>query len=84
MPIIESAEDFVRLQSSKISEDYLLASSGEASNEVWLDVVTRFPDYTRWVAHNKSISVDIIRLLASHKDDSVRSFIAAKYLLSVF
>jgi hypothetical protein len=75
---ISSAEEFVRLRSSEIPEEYKLASSGSTSDEVWLEVIQKFPDYTRWVAHNKSISLEIIRILATHPDDDVRWFIAAK------
>jgi hypothetical protein len=75
---ISSAEEFVRLRSSDIPEEYHLASWGEASDEVWLEVIQKYPDYVRWVAHNKSISLEIIRILAAHPDDGVRSFIAAK------
>jgi hypothetical protein len=75
---ISSAEEFVRLSSSEIPEEYNLASSGSASDEVWLEVIQKFPDYTRRVAFNKSISLEIIQILAVHPDDGVRSFIAAK------
>jgi hypothetical protein len=75
---ISSAEEFVRLRSSEIPEEYNLASWGSASDEVWLEVIQKFPDYTRWVAHNKSISLEIIRILATHPDDDVRWSISAK------
>jgi hypothetical protein len=75
---ISSAEEFVRLSSSEIPEEYNLASWGSASDEVWLEMIQKFPDYTRWVAFNKSISLEIIRILATHPDDDVRWFIAAK------
>jgi hypothetical protein len=75
---ISSAEEFVRLRSSDIPEEYHLASWGEASDEVWLEVIQKYPDYVRWVAHNKSISLEIVRVLALHPDDDVRSLIAAK------
>jgi hypothetical protein len=75
---ISSAEEFVRLRSSDIPEEYHLASWGEASDEVWLEVIQKYPECARWVAHNKSISLEIIRILAIHPDDDVRSFIAAK------
>jgi hypothetical protein len=78
MSIISSAEEFVRLRSSEIPEEYHLASWGEASDEVWLEIIQKYPYYTRWVAHNKSISLEIIQILAVHLDDDVRHFIAAK------
>ena len=75
---ISSAEEFVRLRSSEILEEYVSAAWAKASDEVWLEVIEKYPDYVRLVAHNKSISLEIIRVLAVHPDDSVRSFIARK------
>jgi hypothetical protein len=75
---IYSAEEFVRLRSSQIREEYTSAAWAEASDEVWLDTINGYPDYARWVAHNKSISVNIIRMLAEHSDADIRDFIAAK------
>ena len=75
---IASAEEFVRLRASEIPEEYRSAAWGEASNEVWLEVIDKYPDHARWVAHNKSISLEVIRVLAAHPDDAVRSLIAAK------
>jgi hypothetical protein len=64
MPItIYSAEEFVRLRSSQTRQEYLSAVWGEASDEVWLDTIDRYPDYVWWVAHNKSISVNIMKRL---------------------
>jgi hypothetical protein len=54
------------------------AAWAKASDEVWLEVIQKYPDYVRWVAHNKSISLEIIRILAVHPDDNVRFSIAAK------
>jgi hypothetical protein len=75
---ISSAEEFVRLRSSEILEEYVSAAWAKASDEVWLEVIQKYPDYVHWVAHNKSISLEIIRILATHPDDDVRSFIARK------
>jgi hypothetical protein len=75
---ISSAEEFVRLRSSEIREEYVSAAWAKASDQVWLEVIQKYPDYVRWVAHNKSISLEIVRVLALHPDDDVRSFIAAK------
>jgi hypothetical protein len=75
---ISSAEEFVRLRSNKILEEYASAAWAKASDDVWLEVIQKYPEYARWVAHNKSISLEIIRVLAVHPDDGVRSFIAAK------
>jgi hypothetical protein len=79
MPIImASAEEFIRLRSSQNAEEYLSAAHGKASDEVWLEVIKQYPEYARWVAHNKTISVEIIRVLATNPDENVRFQIAAK------
>jgi hypothetical protein len=75
---IASAEEFVRLQSSEIPEEQVSAAWAKASDAVWLEVIQQSPDHARWVAHNKSISLEVIRILAAHPDEAVRSFIAAK------
>jgi hypothetical protein len=78
MAIITSAEEFVRLRSSQDPKEYHLAAWGEATDEVWLEVIKKYPDYVQWVAHNKSISLNIVRLLSTHPDWRVRSSIAEK------
>jgi hypothetical protein len=78
MTMITSAEEFVRLRSSQDPEEYRLAAWGEATDEIWLEVIENFPDYAEWVAHNKSISLNIVKVLATHPDWRVRSRIAEK------
>ncbi|GEM48141.1 HEAT repeat domain-containing protein [Deinococcus cellulosilyticus] len=76
--MIESAKEFVRLRNSDQPEEYHRATWEEAPVEVWMEVIEHHPDMVRWVAHNKSIPKELIRLLAQHPDSDVRFFIAAK------
>ncbi|PHX40754.1 hypothetical protein AO263_16260 [Pseudomonas sp. NZIPFR-PS5] len=59
--MIRSAEEFVAL--SPIA--------------VWRDVIERFPDHRRWVAHNKTVPVEILEVLCEF-DASTRWFVARK------
>ena len=42
--MINSAEEFVRLRSSELPEEYWRAAHEEVPDAVWLDVIARFPD----------------------------------------
>jgi len=77
-----NAEEFVRLRQSDRSEDYLRAANESAEKEVWLDIIQRFPEMRVWVAHNKTVPLEILALLARDEDPAVRSFVAMKNKLS--
>lgn len=76
--MITSAEEFVRLRSSDIREEYLRAAHEEASESTWRDVIAKYPEMRKWVAHNKSIPDSIIELLSDEDDNEVLSFLASK------
>ncbi|MFD2329492.1 hypothetical protein ACFSR7_09595 [Cohnella sp. GCM10020058] len=76
--MINSAEEFVRLRSSEKKDEYLKAAWDEAPVEVWLEVINRYPDMRKWVAHNKSIPVVIMEILAVDVDERVRFTVATK------
>lgn len=80
--MIESAEEFVRLRFSENPQDYRRASSESASVEVWTEVVERYPEARFWVAHNKTVPLEILRLLADDPDPKVRSTVAMKRKLT--
>jgi hypothetical protein len=76
--MINSAEEFVALRSSEILEEYLRAATEPAPIEVWHEVIDRFPEMKTWVAHNKTIPVEILDILARDSDARVRTFVAMK------
>jgi hypothetical protein len=76
--MITSAEEFVRLRSSDLKDEYLQAAHDSADVQVWLEVIEKYPDFQEWVAHNKTIPEEIIVLLSDSLDPRVRSIIAAK------
>ena len=76
--MIVSAQEFVELRTSLRQEDYLRASTDCAALEVWVDVIREFPEMKVWVAHNKTVPLEVLRLLACDRDPQVRSAVAVK------
>lgn len=76
--MIESADEFVRLRNSGNPEEYARAANECAKVEVWREVIRRFPEMKTWVAHNKNISLVILRELALDFDEEVRNAVACK------
>ncbi|MFI8127055.1 hypothetical protein [Acinetobacter sp. ABJ-A23_2] len=80
--MISSAEEFVFLRTSEIFEEYTRAAYDDASDVVWMDVISKFPEMREWVAHNKTVPLDILEILARDTNESVRSTVASKRKLS--
>jgi hypothetical protein len=80
--MINSAQDFVDLRTSERQEDYLRAATDSAAQEVWLQIIDEFPEMKQWVAQNKTVPVEVLRLLASDNDPRIRSCVAMKNKLS--
>ena len=76
--MIGSAEEFVRLRTSDLPEEYLRAASEEAPLEVWHEVINNHPDMRYWVAHNKTVPIAILEILAGDQDERVRMMVAEK------
>ena len=76
--MIQSAEEFINLRESDISEDQFRASNEEAPLEVWLEVMTKFPKMRSWVAHNKTVPIKILERLAVDESIDVRAVVASK------
>jgi hypothetical protein len=80
--MITSADEFAELRLSADSKKYLRAANESAPDEVWFEVISRFPLLRKWVAHNKTISIRILDLLSRDPDPEVRLFVAMKNKLS--
>lgn len=76
--MIMSADEFVYLRESDDPDLYRRAAQDSASTQVWLDVIAKYPDMATWVAHNKTIPVEIMELLAKSEDPGVRMTVASK------
>jgi hypothetical protein len=80
--MINSAEELVRLRSSTDPALYERAAREEAPLHVWREVVQRFPDFRKWVAHNKTVLIEILEALADDPDDRARYMVAMKSKLT--
>ena len=79
--MIRSADEFVALRDSDIKAEYDRSALEEAPIAVWREVIERFPDHRRWVAHNKPVPVEILEDLCGF-DANVRFSVACKRKLS--
>jgi hypothetical protein len=80
--MIESAEEFVRLRTSSNEDEYRRAAHDEAPLHVWIEVIDRYSDMRSWVAHNKTVPIAVLELLASDPDPDVRCAVADKRKLT--
>lgn len=58
--MISSAEEFIGLVESSVAVDNSRAVIEEASDEVWLDVANKYPDYEEYVIQNNTISLEVM------------------------
>lgn len=79
---IRSAEEFVRLRTSQDPEEYGRAASEDADESVWFEIVRDYPDMRQWVAHNKSVPLTVLGVLAADGDRGVRWMVASKRKLT--
>lgn len=80
--MISSADEFSRLRRSIDPDEYGRAAREEATAKVWLEVIARYPDMREWVAHNKTVPLQILAVLARDSDRRVRQAVAMKRKLS--
>lgn len=76
--MISSAREFIEIRNRGVKSEYDRASQEEAPIEVWREVVEGYPDYRKWVAHNKTVPVEILRELSTDMDSNVRDMVARK------
>lgn len=79
--MITSAEEFIRLRDSDEKLEYDRSAMDEAPLSVWYEVIEKFPEYSRWVAHNKTVPLEVLERLAE-ADDMTKQFVARKRKLS--
>ena len=58
--------------------EYHRAAHEPAPLHVWQDVVDRYPEMRFWVAHNKTVPIEMLEVLAHDSDWRVRSMVAGK------
>ena len=79
--MIESAEEFIALCDSFVKNEYDRSVMDIAPASVWRDIIARYPNYRKWVAHNKTAPVEILEELCQY-DSDVRYFVAIRRKLS--
>lgn len=76
--MISSAAEFCRLRESENPEEYHRAAHEEAATEIWIEVINQRPEMRFWVAQNKTVPIEVLEILASDPDSSVRDMVARK------
>ena len=76
--MIKSAEEFVRLRESDDIEEQDRAARESASLGIWLEVIEKYPHKREWVAHNKTVPHEILKILADDQDSKVRWMVATR------
>jgi len=80
--MIDSADEFRRLRTSEDHQEQRRAALEPTTEEIWIEVIERFPEMREWVAINKTVPVSILRVLATDADARVRSTVATKRKLN--
>jgi hypothetical protein len=80
--VISTADEFFRLRNSPDPAEYQRASQDEAPEQVWLEVIARFPALRQWVAHNKTVPISILERLSDDSSTEVRCAVAEKRKLT--
>jgi hypothetical protein len=80
--MITSADEFVRLRLSQDPQEYRRAALEPAELDVWHAIIRAYPDMRYWVAHNKTVPISVLEILADDPDERVRSAVAMKNKLT--
>lgn len=80
--MIKSADEFYRLRMSTDIDECSRAAEETACDEVWLEVIERYPTMKIWVVNNKTVPVTILEILAKDSDVVVREWVARKRKLT--
>jgi hypothetical protein len=76
--MIHDATEFMRLRLSADPAEQARATHEAASDDVWHAVIANHPDLKIWVVRNKTVSLPILRILATDPDPKVRREVAGK------
>lgn len=76
--MVKSADEFIRLRTSEIKEEYDRSAHETADISTWTEVIEKYPDYKDWVIHNKTVPIEILERLTLDKDPKIRSAVARK------
>ncbi|WP_175814588.1 hypothetical protein [Burkholderia diffusa] len=79
--MIHSADEFKRYSQSE-DDDEFSKIYDLASDEVWLEVLSTYPELSRYVALNHTISIKILERLSMSENREVRWEVATKRRIS--
>lgn len=72
--MIKTAIEFIRLR----NDDDPRATREAADMSTWSDIIKHHPEYNEWVAHNKTVPLAILKLLAHDANPAVRCAVAMR------
>ncbi len=76
--MIETVDEFIRLVESDDPAERRRAAWEGAGFGVWMTLVADHPEMRFWVAHNRTITSEVMQALVSDEDWRVRYRIATK------
>jgi hypothetical protein len=76
--MIKSADEFIRLKTSEVEEEYRRATNDTADISTWTEIIEKHSDFKQWVVHNKTVPMEILEILTLDSDPNVRSAVARK------
>jgi hypothetical protein len=72
--VIKTAQEFVELRTRNDER----ATRDSAHKDVWFAVMRDYPEFKEWIAHNKTVPLSVLRMLAVDPDPRVRFMVAMK------
>jgi hypothetical protein len=79
--MINSAQEIQQLCESVDTEAQHRADHDNAPDEVWFEVLEKYPEMAKWVIHNKTIPLSILRQLVTHSDPRIRWQVALGFFI---
>ncbi|WP_238419530.1 HEAT repeat domain-containing protein [Gordonia sp. 'Campus'] len=76
--MITSLSEYESLLNSDDLEDRHRAARDSAPAEVWLRIISEVPEYRAFVVQNKTLPLDVLRILAQDVDRDVRFTVAMR------
>ncbi len=76
--MITSLSEYESLLNSDDVEDRHRVARDSAPAEVWLKIISEMPEYRAYVVQNKTLPLDVLRVLAQDVDRDVRFTVAMR------
>jgi hypothetical protein len=76
--MLESAREFARLALSDDPVDRRRSTQEDAPIAVWIELIEKHEDLRFWVANNRTVPIDVLRILVKDNDWRVRDRVASK------